>query len=74
MGWVHPSGLGGQNAAVGIEDTGSPPHPRRLVTSATPKKVEIHVREEKHIANRFCFCMYSHTLCLFANRFFKLTD
>ncbi len=31
MGWVHPSGLGGQNAAVGIEDTGSPPHPRRLV-------------------------------------------
>ena len=32
MGWVHPSGLGGQNAAVGIEDTGSPPHPRRLGT------------------------------------------
>ena len=31
MGWVHPSGLGGQNAAVGIEDTGSPPHPRRFV-------------------------------------------
>ena len=31
MGWVHPSGLGGKNAAVGIEDTGSPPHPRRLV-------------------------------------------
>jgi hypothetical protein len=31
MGWVHPSGLGRQNAAVGIEDTGSPPHPRRLV-------------------------------------------
>jgi hypothetical protein len=24
MGWVHPSELGGQNAAVGIEDTGSP--------------------------------------------------
>jgi len=31
MGWVHPSGLGWQNAAEGIEDTGSPPHPRRLV-------------------------------------------
>jgi len=55
MGWVHPSGLGGQNAAVGIEDTGSPPHPRRLVMhlelfdSTNPVR-----RPTKHIALRSC--------------------
>jgi hypothetical protein len=49
---------------------------RKVLTSATPKKVEIHVREEKHLANELAIIvllLHVFTHSLFASNF-KLTD